>query len=350
MGDLTQTGGYLVLFSKEGPKKNKYKYKDTSKKKILESHTILYISKKTGKTHIFRIPGILPPFILLLSMMILTIAVSMNVNFILTQKSAIELENIRDKSLGLKSEVEALNSKIRNIQSAVNQVNYYSDKIKKVTTRSDDRKSGKNNKNSIKNNENSSESGIGPLTKEEFEISNKVTGLKYESLELKSLFDLAQESEFKTSKQLEDLKNFLVEAQKSALKLQSIPDIAPVRGRLTSTFGWRVSPFTGTGRIHFGLDIAAPKGSPIFATANGIVLRVSQSDDYGKFVEIIHEKKVVTRYAHTSNVYVKEGAKIKKGDIIAAVGNTGHSTGPHVHYEIEVNGKRHDPGNFIVLW
>jgi len=349
VGILTQAGGCLVLFSKKGPKKINYKYKDNLKKKFFDTHTILYISKKTGKTHIFHIPGILPPFILLVSTSILTIAILMTANYIINMKTTLELENLRDESLGLQSEVEALNSKIRNIQDTVNQVNYYSDKIKKVTTRSDDRKSGTNSK-STSQNESIIPSGIGPLTKEEYEISNKVTGLKYESLELKSLFDIAQESEFRTSKQLEDLKHFLVEAQKNALKLQSIPDIAPVRGRLTSTFGWRVSPFSGQGRIHFGLDIAAPKGSPIYATANGIVLRVSQSDDFGKFIEIIHEKKMVTRYAHTSVIYAKEGAKIKKGDIIAAVGNTGHSTGPHVHYEIEVNGKKHDPENFIVLW
>lgn len=338
-----------MLFFKKSNKKHKYKYLNKSKKPLFETHTVLYISKKTGKTHIFRIPGAVPPLVILLTSAILTIAVSMTINYILTKRAALELENMRDESLGLKSEVEALNSKMRNIQNTVNQVTYYSEKIKKVTTRSDDRKYGTNHKNKDQN-QSVNQNGIGPLTKEEFEISNKLTGLKYESLELKSLFDLAQESESKTSKQLEDLKKFLVEAQKNALKLQSIPDIAPVRGRLTSTFGWRVSPFNGHGRIHFGVDIAARPGSPIFATANGTVLRVTHSDDYGKFVEIIHEKKMITRYAHTSVIYVKEGAKVKKGDIIAAVGNTGHSTGPHVHYEIEVNGKRYDPENFIVLW
>ncbi len=338
-----------MLFSKENNKKLKYKYQNKSKRSLLEVHTVLYVSKKTGKTHIFRIPGIVPPLVILFTSAIITIAISMTISYILTKRDSIKLEHIRDESLGLQSEVEALHTKMKNIQNTVNQVTYYSEKIRKVTTRTDDRKYGKSPKKSDLT-QNMAQNGIGPLTKEEFEISNKVTGLKYESLELKSLFDLAQESEFKTSKQLEDLKKFLVDAQKAALKLQSIPDIAPVRGRLTSTFGWRASPFNGHGRIHFGVDIAAPPGTPIFATANGTVVRVARSDDYGKFVEIIHEKKMITRYAHTSAIYVKEGAKIKKGDIIAAVGNTGHSTGPHVHYEIEVNGKRYDPENFIVLW
>ncbi|MGY3803308.1 peptidoglycan DD-metalloendopeptidase family protein [Pigmentibacter ruber] len=339
-------------------KKTNYKYKSTTKKKFFDSHTIIYVSKKTGKTHIFQLPTILPPILLLSSITILTIAVTMTWNYVVTKKDALELERLRDQSLGLQSEVEALNSKIKNIQNQVEQVNYYSDKIKKVTTRTDDRKKSNSIKSTTQNIENSKPpiehtpkgNEIGPLTKEEFDLSNKMTGLKYDSLELKSLFDVANESEYKTNKQLEDLKVFLVEAQKHALKLQSIPDIAPVRGRFTSAYGWRVSPFTGQSRIHFGIDIAAPKGSPIFATANGTVHKVGHSDDYGKFVELIHEKKMITRYAHTSVIYVKEGAKIKKGDIIAAVGNTGHSTGPHVHYEIEVSGKRHDPQTFIVIW
>lgn len=336
-----------MLFSRD--KANKYRLNKKPKNALFETHTIIYVSKKTGKSHIFRIPGLIPPFIILFASAVLTVAIAMTTNYISIKKEESDLERLRDESLGLQSEVEALNSKIRNIQNTMNQVNYYSDKIKKVTTRSDDRKTGTNHKNKPQPSL-SEQTGIGPLTKEEYELSSKVTGLKYESLELKSLFDLAQESELKTSKQLEELKKFLVEAQKHALKLQSIPDIAPVRGRLTSIFGWRKSPISKQGRIHFGIDIAAPSGSPIYATANGTVLRVNRSDDYGKFVEIIHEKKMITRYAHTSAVYVKEGSKIKKGDIIAAVGNTGHSTGPHVHYEIEVNGKRHDPENFIVLW
>ncbi|APJ02646.1 M23 family metallopeptidase [Silvanigrella aquatica] len=340
-----------MLFSKDNKKKHNYKYENKSKSSLFDKDTVLFVSKKTGKTHIFRIPSFIPLLIILLTSTLITISATMTVIYINMKRDALELEHIRDESLGLKSEVEALHSKMRNIQSTVNQVTYYSEKIRKVTTRTDDRKGGASRKTSEQNqNQDFNQNGIGPLTKEEFEISNKVTGLKYESLELKSLFDLAQESQLKSSKQLEELKKFLVEAQKAALKLQSIPDIAPVRGRLTSSFGWRISPFGGPGRIHFGVDIAARIGTPIYATANGTVLRVNRSEDYGKFVELIHEKKMVTRYAHTSAIYVKEGAKVKKGDVIGAVGNTGHSTGSHVHYEIEMNGKKQDPENFIVLW
>ncbi len=333
-----------MLFSKK--RKNKLTSQKKLRTSILQSHTVLYISKTTGKTHIYRIPGFFPPLFFILSAMIITVAIAMTVNYLSVRKIALELAQARDDSRGLQSEVDALNSRIHSIQESVNQVTNYSEKIKKVTTRTDDRKPSKNK---TQNNP-TEQNGIGPLTREEFALRNKITGLKIESLELKSLFDIVQESELKTTKQLNDLKRFLIEAQKNALKLQSIPDISPVRGRLTSIFGWRTSPISGQARIHYGIDVAAPAGSPIYATANGVVTKVNRTEDYGKFVEIQHERKMITRYAHTSAIYVKEGAKVKKGDIIAAVGNTGHSTGPHVHYEIEVSGKRYDPENFIVIW
>jgi murein DD-endopeptidase MepM/ murein hydrolase activator NlpD len=330
---------------------NKKRNNKSFKRTFLSQYTFLYISKKTGKAHVFHVPGVFPYICIFLICVVVITALTMTVAFIKTQQSVVELEYLRDESLGLKSEVAALNSKIYHIQNTVDQVNYYSQKIKKVTTRSDERKYGKNFKEPTHSETSFQEhSGIGPLTKEEFEVANKVTGLKQESLELRSLFNLARASELKSSQQLNDLKKFLITAQKRALKIQNIPDLAPVRGRLTSIFGWRTSPFSKKGRMHFGIDIAAPQGSPIYATANGVISRVTRSDDYGKFLEILHDKKVMTRYAHTSIIYVKEKVKVKKGDIIAAVGNTGHSTGPHVHYEIEVEGKRFDPKNFIVIW
>ena len=142
----------------------------------------------------------------------------------------------------------------------------------------------------------------------------------------------------------------MAELRKYNVKLRLIPDLAPARGRLSSTYGWRMSPFTGKDRMHLGLDIAAPMGTPIFATADGTVVRTAVTEDYGRMLEIQHTNKLLTRYGHTSMVYVKEGQKVKKGDIIAAVGSTGRSTGPHVHYEIEINGKKVDPETYIVLW
>ncbi len=130
--------------------------------------------------------------------------------------------------------------------------------------------------------------------------------------------------------------------------LAATPSIKPVRGWFTSKFGYRISPFTSKPVMHAGLDIAASPGSPIFAPADGIVSFAGYDPGYGKLVSIDHGYGVVTRFGHTSQIYVELGQKIKRRDIIAAVGSTGRSTGPHLHYEVRVNDVPVDATNYIL--
>ncbi len=130
--------------------------------------------------------------------------------------------------------------------------------------------------------------------------------------------------------------------------INATPNIKPAHGWLTSRFGYRVSPFTGKATMHAGLDIAAAPGSPIYAPADGVVSYAGYDQGYGKLVSIDHGYGVSTRFGHTSQVYVQVGQKVSKWDVIAAVGNTGRSTGPHLHYEVRINGTPVDPINFIL--
>ncbi len=130
--------------------------------------------------------------------------------------------------------------------------------------------------------------------------------------------------------------------------ISATPRIKPTHGWLTSKFGYRISPFTGRPMMHAGLDIAAPAGSPITATADGIVSFAGYDAGYGKLVSIDHGYGVVTRFGHTSQIYVTVGQKVHMGDVIAAVGSTGRSTGPHVHYEVRVNNVPVDPQNYLL--
>jgi murein DD-endopeptidase MepM/ murein hydrolase activator NlpD len=117
----------------------------------------------------------------------------------------------------------------------------------------------------------------------------------------------------------------------------------PTRGWLTSYFGMRKSPFTGRMVIHEGLDIAANIGTPIYATADGVVSTVNYSPSYGKVVRIDHGYGYRSIFAHTSKILVKSGQRVERGDLIAEVGNTGRSTGSHLHYELRLNGVPIDP-------
>jgi hypothetical protein len=130
--------------------------------------------------------------------------------------------------------------------------------------------------------------------------------------------------------------------------LAATPSIKPIRGWYTSKFGYRISPFTGRPLMHNGLDIAAAPGTPIQATADGVVSFAGYDPGYGKLVSIDNGYGVVTRFGHTSQIYVEVGQKVHRRDIVAAVGNTGRSTGPHVHYEVRVNNVPVDPANYIL--
>jgi murein DD-endopeptidase MepM/ murein hydrolase activator NlpD len=135
------------------------------------------------------------------------------------------------------------------------------------------------------------------------------------------------------------------------LELDYTPTIYPLvyKGYITSYFGYRRDPVTGKlGVFHEGLDIGARTGTPIRATAAGIVKIARRKGNYGLLVEIKHGSYgFSTRYAHNSKLLVKEGQEVKKGDIIAYVGSTGKSTGPHLHYEVRLNGKPINPKNYL---
>lgn len=138
----------------------------------------------------------------------------------------------------------------------------------------------------------------------------------------------------------------LLEAKR--LGLASTPSIWPVRGRITAGYGYRQSPFTHHREMHEGLDIAAALGSPIVATASGIISFVRPLGSFGNVVFINHGHGLTTFYAHVSSFRVKEGQAIKRGQVIAYVGSTGRSTGPHVHYEVLINGAAMDPLKYII--
>ncbi len=128
-----------------------------------------------------------------------------------------------------------------------------------------------------------------------------------------------------------------------------IPSIPPVNGWFMRGFGYAHDPFTGTMRMHEGIDIAAPVGTPIIATADGVVRKINNKRDFGVVIEISHSEGFETIYAHCQNPAVRQGQSIKRGDIIAYVGTSGKTTGPHLHYEIRIDGVPVNPIDYIMI-
>ena len=181
---------------------------------------------------------------------------------------------------------------------------------------------------------------------------------RYENLEGYSNSDLV----ISTTKRIDILSKQMViqsrsfdEVQKLALDkeklLSAIPSIQPIKNenltRMASGFGWRTDPFTKSRARHKGMDFTAPRGTAIYATSDGVVIRAdNRSSGYGKHIRINHGYGYVTLYAHLSKYNVRKGQKVKRGDIIGFVGNTGRSQAPHLHYEVIKDGIAINPINF----
>ena len=140
-------------------------------------------------------------------------------------------------------------------------------------------------------------------------------------------------------------------AKKKEDMLAAIPAIQPVANkdlkRIASGFGYRIDPQYKVRKMHHGMDFSAPRGTPIYATGDGrVVLTERKRTGYGKSVRIDHGYNYLTLYGHMSKINCRVGQKVKRGDVIGYVGNTGKSFGPHCHYEVRKNGKPINPANF----
>lgn len=130
--------------------------------------------------------------------------------------------------------------------------------------------------------------------------------------------------------------------------LQSIPQAMPASmNAISSGFGFRHDPFNGSGAMHSGLDFRGPTGAPIYAAANGQISFIGIKSGYGKVVEITHGNGLMTRYAHMSRFNARPGQTVEAGEIIGAIGSTGRSTGPHLHFEVRLHGRAVNPRPFL---
>ncbi len=130
--------------------------------------------------------------------------------------------------------------------------------------------------------------------------------------------------------------------------LSSTPSIWPTQGWVSSDFGYRNSPFTGQREFHSGIDISAPTGTPIYAPADGTVTFSGRDGAYGLTLVLNHGRGITTRYAHMHRYLVEKNQKVSRGQLIGYVGNTGRSTGPHLHYEVRLNNMPANPLNYIL--
>jgi len=253
-------------------------------------------------------------------------------------------QDLNAENEGLKGEARLLMQNLDEVKTALRRVQDYTYKLTELTE--------------LRVKRFSSKTGIGPLSPEEFQQAQKQPseqpvnymplGLNVDKLAFRPVFDRLSGIGKQANNHALELQQLLSTLSQQRSLLQSIPSVTPVDGWVTSGFGMRTSPFTGERTLHVGLDIAAPVGTPILAPADGIVIFTGKKEGFGNFVMLAHGYGVISRYGHNNQNLVSPGQKLSRGEQIATVGESGRTTGPHLHYEIMVNGKLENPQKFIL--
>lgn len=240
---------------------------------------------------------------------------------------------LREENLKLKSELAVIREQLEHVGQTLDRVERFDQKLRAITLLSDPQRN----------------LAMGPTEQQplpaggenQFVRSKDAEGPQVLGQKLEKLSAEAARQE----QSLQELQAYFQD-QKSLLA--SVPSVWPVRGWVTSDFGSRLDPYTSERVMHAGLDIAGPHGKAIVAPADGTVVFAGLEGGYGNVLVIDHGYGIKTRFGHLASIRVKAGERVKRGDEIAAMGNTGRSTGPHLHYEVRVNGIAQNPRKFIL--
>jgi murein DD-endopeptidase MepM/ murein hydrolase activator NlpD len=306
----------------------------------MSEKTSFYILNHTGKTvkqlavsrrHLRIAIGFLA-FFLLISAAILVDYLNLKITFN-KQKVKNTIAKQSDEILNQRKQIQKFADEINSLKSSLVKLNTFEQKLRIIA-------------NIEKSSEEDSLFGVGGSIPEDLDSQLPLTE-KHNNL-LREMHKQTKELTLASINQ-EKVFESLYEGLKSQRNLlSSTPSIRPTEGWLSSGFGYRVSPFTGLREFHKGLDFAGRKGTEIIAPADGVVSFVGRNGSYGKMIKIDHGHGIVTRYGHLQKALKKRGEAVKRGDVIALMGNTGRSTGPHLHYEVLLNGLPVNPKKYIL--
>jgi murein DD-endopeptidase MepM/ murein hydrolase activator NlpD len=313
----------------------------------LKKITIVFIPENAKQSRQIRIPRLIVRAGYALSFFI-----SLTLGYIVYDYSQLRglresYQKIAAENQGLRGEAQLLLSNLEEVKIALHRVQDYSEKLGELTQ--------------LKVKRFSSRTGIGPLTPQEYRHARQADentttsdsqhmplGIDFDRLIFRTAFEKTKKIGNNANQNALRLQKLLSTLSQQRSLLASVPSVTPVDGWITSGFGTRTSPFTGTRDAHLGLDIAAPIGTPIYSPADGVVIFSGAKDGFGNFVMIAHGYGVVSRYGHNAENLVQPGQKISRGEQIATVGVSGRTTGAHLHYEVILNGHPVDPRKFIL--
>jgi murein DD-endopeptidase MepM/ murein hydrolase activator NlpD len=294
---------------------------------------ILVFGQKTSKTRHLRIHKKTFKIGLYLLAFGLLSTIFFFCDYIQVRKKTFELNQLRQETQEQRSKIHFFSSKIEDLEKQLSKLKDFDKKIRIIA-------------NLEKGQETTSFMGMGGPSpsdvreklRAEKDEKGLVQQMKTDIERLKTEATSQEESLSELEKLLQTKKEVLIHT----------PSIWPVQGWVTSGFGFRTNPFTGLTQMHEGLDISNRVGIPITATADGIISDVGSDWAHGRILVISHGFGMITRYSHLNKVLVRVGQKVKRGDKIAEVGTSGKTTGPHLHYEVRLNGIPVNPMRYIL--
>ncbi|MGZ3589730.1 MAG: peptidoglycan DD-metalloendopeptidase family protein [Thermodesulfobacteriota bacterium] len=294
---------------------------------------ILVFGQKTSKTRHVRIHKKTFKIGLYLAAFGLLSTIFFFCDYIQVRKKSFELSQLRQETESQRSQIHFFSSKIDDMEKQLSKLKDFDKRIRIIA-------------NLEKGQETSPNMGMGGASpsdvREKLKAEKDDKGL---AQQMRSDIDRLKSEATSQEESLSELEKLL---QTKREMLASTPSIWPVQGWVTSSFGFRTNPFTGLNQMHEGLDISNRVGTPIIAPADGIVSDTGNDYGHGNVVVISHGFGITSRYNHLSKIYVKAGQKVNRGDKIAEIGLTGKTTGPHLHYEVRVNGIPVNPVRYIL--
>jgi murein DD-endopeptidase MepM/ murein hydrolase activator NlpD len=294
---------------------------------------VLIFGQKTSKTRHLRIHKKTFKIGLYLLTFGILCTVFFLCDYIQVRKKTFELNQLRQQTQEQKSKIHFFASKIEDLEKQLSRLKDFDKRIRIIA-------------NLEKGQETTPFMGMGGPSASD--IREKLRAEKNEMGLAQQMRTDIERLELEATSQEESLSELEKLLQGKKDMLVHTPSIWPVHGWVTSGFGFRTNPFTGLTQMHEGLDIANRIGNPVIAPADGIVSDTGKDSAYGNFIAISHGFGINSRFLHLSKILVRPGQRVKRGDKIAEVGTTGKSTGPHLHYEVRVNGIPVNPVRYIV--
>jgi murein DD-endopeptidase MepM/ murein hydrolase activator NlpD len=295
-------------------------------------YTFFVITGKGRRMRQMHLSKAMVRFSMAVSAMIVIGVLFLSIDYIRIRGQYGELGELRKLAEARKTQIDELSVKVNEFEERMTALKEFDRKIRAITNMEGERRTGQF-------------PGMGGSTPEGDlgDLDRKAGEDTLYDVIQKNMDQLLGEVGYRE----ESFREILEQLQKRKHVLASTPAIWPVMGWVTSEFGYRTSPFTGRRELHRGLDISTKLGDEVISPADGIVTKVNREADMGNMIRIDHGKGICTYYGHLLKVMVREGEKVKRGVVIGLVGNSGRSTGPHLHYSVTMAGVYINPRNYL---